>query len=367
MARKKFEKYRIEKHCLNCQIPIHGNYCHNCGQANLDHRHNFFSIIFHYIGDLFHWDSKIFSTAKRLFFSPGMLTNVYIEGARKKYIDPIKLYVFLSAIFFIFLHYNAHIENLFQSKKDKELIELNKQYTDQVSTHFILKKIVQKDSILLRDSIVQERMAYYKHQADSIGQTKNNIDYALFQFFNLSDTLDIVDGQLSIVTNKEGQITSMPRNKLTDEVDEKYFGDYTKLKNLFVEKIMNLLPKVVFGTIPIYAFLLFISCVRRKDNYYVNHFIFAMHLYSFLFLLYIFSTLLQDMCGWFDNAFTDGLSSAIFWLSTGYFLFYIGRAMQKFIPSSIGKLILRYLIVNGFMFLTTLIITVSIILYLFIF
>ncbi|MBL7766955.1 MAG: DUF3667 domain-containing protein [Chitinophagaceae bacterium] len=367
MGKKKFEKYRIEKHCLNCQIPIHGNYCHNCGQANLDHRHNFFTIIFHYIGDLFHWDHKIFTTAKKLLFSPGMLTKTYIEGARKRYIDPIKLYVFLSAVFFIFLHYNHQIEDLFQSNKDKALIALNKQYTDQVSTHYILKKIIQKDSILLRDTLVQKRIAYYKQQADSIGQTNNNIDYAIFKFFNLSDTLEVVDGGLSIVTDEKGQIKSMPRNKLTDEIDEKYFGDYSKLKILFVEKIMNLLPKVVFGTIPIYAFLLFISCIRRKENYFVNHFIFAMHLYSFLFLLYIFTTLFQDICGWFDNAFTDGLSSAIFWLSTGYFLIYIGIAMQKFIPSGIGKLILRYLIVHGLMFLITMVITVSIILFLFIY
>lgn len=88
------------KYCLNCGTGLKGSYCHYCGQKKLGDEHGFFHTMFHFIGDFFHFDSQIFKTIIPLVFKPGFLAREYIIGRRADYLNPIRLYVFLSLIFF---------------------------------------------------------------------------------------------------------------------------------------------------------------------------------------------------------------------------------------------------------------------------
>ena len=61
--------------CANCQAPLQGPWCHECGQSADNHKRSVFHLIFEVIADLFHLDGRLSRTLPDLFFRPGRLAN----------------------------------------------------------------------------------------------------------------------------------------------------------------------------------------------------------------------------------------------------------------------------------------------------
>ena len=97
--KKKFET------CPNCNYRFAevNNYCANCGQENHDLNMPFGHVVLEVLEGTFHFDTKIFRTLKLLLFKPGRLTAEFIQNKRAPYVPPIRLYVFVSFIFFLVL------------------------------------------------------------------------------------------------------------------------------------------------------------------------------------------------------------------------------------------------------------------------
>ena len=52
------------------------------------------------LADVFDWDGRTLTTLKLLMLSPGKLTREYVQGHRKKYTSPIRIYLVVSFLFF---------------------------------------------------------------------------------------------------------------------------------------------------------------------------------------------------------------------------------------------------------------------------
>src|SRR5205085_3367447 len=61
----------------------------------------FWALIRHFLYDLFHFDGKFFDTVKNLLTKPGIIAMEYTHGKRTKYLDPVRMYLFTSAVFFL--------------------------------------------------------------------------------------------------------------------------------------------------------------------------------------------------------------------------------------------------------------------------
>ena len=96
--------------CRNCGNYVAGNYCSNCGQQSHLPHDSFLHLIGHFFADYFHYDGKFLSTLKLLLMRPGALTREYIKGRRVAFLNPIQLYVFISAIFFLIFSQAIHIQ-----------------------------------------------------------------------------------------------------------------------------------------------------------------------------------------------------------------------------------------------------------------
>ena len=55
--------------------------------------------------DIFTFDTRFFRSLLPLFFRPGFLTKEWIAGRRSRYIPPLRLYVFISIMSFLFFRY----------------------------------------------------------------------------------------------------------------------------------------------------------------------------------------------------------------------------------------------------------------------
>jgi hypothetical protein len=96
--------------CLNCEVNTSGNYCHNCGQETHLHHASLREFLHEFIGHYVALEGRLWGTLGRLMFRPGALTNEYIRGRRVRFVQPLRLYLTLSLIFFAVLKFSADHE-----------------------------------------------------------------------------------------------------------------------------------------------------------------------------------------------------------------------------------------------------------------
>ena len=100
--------------CPNCGETEVGKYCPNCGQSNKDYNKPIKEIV----GDLLdsiNLDIRLLNTLLPFFFKPGFLSQEYFKGKRKRYVPPMRMYMFFSLIFFFLAQY-ASVKNINKQK-----------------------------------------------------------------------------------------------------------------------------------------------------------------------------------------------------------------------------------------------------------
>lgn len=258
--------------CLNCGYKFNQdeNYCPECGQENNDKTKAFRYFFKDFIDDVIQIDNRFYRSIRPFLFSPGKLSNAYISGQRKKYVTPIRLYLILSILYAFVLTWVVSAQNnkvLKQTNKDlvKKLAENNKEKFDTLK-----KKSDMNLRFVIADEIpVQkvERMFEAGLQADQIMDSLK-IEKTFFNRLAIKQTIRL--------------------NNATPET----------IINYMIEKI----PIVMFVLLPIFAFLLKLMYIRRKQ-YYIEHLIFTLHIHSFYFFIFIIAILALYFFAWYHPIF----------------------------------------------------------------
>ena len=79
-----------------------GKFCGHCGQKLADPVHSLRHFQAEAVEDLTHADSRLWRTLIALLFRPGFLTREFLDGRRVRYLPPLRLYLVLSFLFFVF-------------------------------------------------------------------------------------------------------------------------------------------------------------------------------------------------------------------------------------------------------------------------
>jgi len=342
---------RKETDCLNCGAKVQGRYCHVCGQENVEPKETFWHMFTHFLYDITHFDGSFFVTLKDLLFKPGFLSREYMLGRRKKYLHPVRMYVFTSAVFFLVFFSLFHV-----SEND---ISIKNQATKVKDGFNTIKEEAYKSAKTKKDStdIMNglELLGYKdstenKTSEDTTFPDNDNDDEAGGLTFSLGRQA----GDYATVKEYDSVQTSLPKNKrdagitkmLTRKsvsLNEKYKGDQKKMATELINKFLHSFPYLLFVSLPLYALFLKLLYIRhRKQYYFADHGVFLIHLYVFTFLFmlcYIGLDKLSDKTGW---RFI-GIIEAILIL-TG--LFYTLKAMKNFYRQGWGKTILKFIIFN---------------------
>jgi len=91
--------------CLNCEIDISedDNFCSNCGQVNDLKKVSLKQYLAAYFDDFLSFDGRLLNTVIALIFKPGYVTKNYVEGRRISYVNPFRLYINITILFFLLL------------------------------------------------------------------------------------------------------------------------------------------------------------------------------------------------------------------------------------------------------------------------
>ena len=94
-------------HCENCGAELQGHWCAQCGQAAIEYRRSFRYVVADLLNEFLNWDSKFFTTIALLILKPWRLTNEFLAGKRVRYVNPLRLYLLASILFFFAVNYGA--------------------------------------------------------------------------------------------------------------------------------------------------------------------------------------------------------------------------------------------------------------------
>ena len=325
---------RKERNCLNCNAQLQGKYCHICGQENIETKETVLHLVGHFFQDITHFDGKFFSTLKYLVFRPGFLSKEYINGRRGSYLNPIRMYVFTSALFFlIFFSFfqteqsGAPVKLGINGKTPEEALEMDSAHFADY-TRLINRQDHKPDTPMTREEFKE----YAPRQFQTGGFYFSERKYK---------TMAAYDSAVAKGLIKDGWLKRQFVYKII-EVNNKYKNNSADILNAFKERLLHSLPQMLFISLPLLALLLRMLYFRRKQFFYVNHIIFSIHLYIFVFImmLILFSLgKLNDQLHWGVITFIETvLYFALF--------FYEYKAMRNFYAQRRGKTILKFLLLN---------------------
>jgi hypothetical protein len=314
--------YRQENDCLNCGAELQGKYCHSCGQENLQIKESFGHMITHAVSDYFHFDHQFFHTLKPLFFSPGKLTNEYMAGRRVQYLHPVKMYIFISLVYFVLLFSGTDHEAVNVGKGKQPAAQEWADAANHIKNNNSLtpeqKRAIQSELNRLAaanggkidTTHTLERIKVKKSKA---GKQDTTFVYDTFSIKKNAkgelDTTYTYDGVSDLVIANAKEATydeylanqqKLPADK-RDGFLERYFnkkayawkekgGEGTR--EMINEGVKHNAPKMMFLLLPLFALLLKISFYKNK-KYYVEHLIFSFHFHCFMFLFLILWMLIK--------------------------------------------------------------------------
>lgn len=332
---------RKETNCLNCGTNVIGKYCHNCGQENIEPEESFWHLVWHFFNDFTHFDGKFFSTLKDVIFKPGFLSKEYMKGRRASYLNPVRMYFFTSFIFFLVFFSAYHLpQNVFKDT----VLTLKGKTVAQIDS--LPDSDFRDFTKLLNDGRPMSRQQF-SHYADSMRNSGG------LHFFSGNDkkrnfkNIKEYDSLIAAGKINDGWI----RQKITRkeiEINNKYKNNGGAFLSDFVTSIMHHFPQMLFISLPFIALFLKLLYIRHKKFYYVSHAIFTIHLYIFVFIIFLVEIGLDQLNGLLK---WGGINVAInlLWI---LILFYLYKAMRNFYEQRRFKTIVKYvLLLFSFLFL----------------
>jgi hypothetical protein len=319
--------YRKENNCANCGTDLQGKFCHSCGQENLELKENFGHMMSHAISDYFHFDHQFFHTLKPLFLQPGRLTTEYMAGRRVQYLHPVKMYIFISLIFFLLFFKSSHDTAKVKLNNGKpvtkaDLIKANKQLEaglkDPDLPAFakpLLEKAKEENADKLKDSLTTGDIDI--DDDDVVTKKTARLPGASHD----STYRQYLANQAKLPADKKDGYLFRAYNKKSFDYKEKY-GE--RAKEVFFEDIKHNVPKMMFLLLPLCA-LIFKITFWRNRKFYVEHLIFTFHLHCFIFTFLAILMLLQMIMP--DSWELDGWFSLIGFIGITWYLY---RALRVF-------------------------------------
>lgn len=265
-------KHRRKQHdCPNCGTPLAPafEFCPTCGQENHELKVPFRHMVYEFAEGLTHFDAKVWSTLRAM-ATPGRITQEFLVGKRARYVPPVRLYVFVSIVFFFLL--NALMGHRMRTP-DVTAPSPAPARTDSVAEAAPPRSGVQAT---VRDG-------------DS---TRVVDDGSLSVVYTLSDTdRAAVAARLDRMTNAQldSVVVAMgnPRSnwfKRRFLVAMVHVPEGEQALDYIAHMVTRSLSLLMFLLMPFLAFLLKVFFARRR--LYYEHLIFSIHTHTAFFLLF---------------------------------------------------------------------------------
>ena len=275
--------------CDNCGAAVSGHYCAACGQRLEAPVQSLWHFTREATEDLTHTDSRLWRTLGALLFRPGYLTREFLAGRRARYLPPVRLYLVISVVFFLWASAVHHVQVVLFAEPD---LGPAKVFAPGDEATF--------GAVLPGESAAQHAERICSSGVNYDGPWRERVQPAAHR----------------------ACVRLMLDNGRT-----------------LAEVYMHNVPRALFIFLPLLAGVMMLMYWRPR-HYYVEHLLLFVHNHAFLFLLLLLaglvSALLKPLAGWISG----GISAA----AALYIAWYAYRSMRVVYGQSraltLGKLVL---------------------------
>ena len=254
-------------HCENCGADLQGHWCSQCGQPAIEYRRSFRYVVADLLNEFLNWDSKFFTTIALLIFKPWRLTNEFLAGKRVRYVNPLRLYLLASILFFFAVNYGAKGLRVDASKLgEKDRAELEADLKDEDLPPAAREKL----AAFLRDTSPSPAPSVAANSPSPSPASETEKEK---KFGKIGHRPFVVFDQAKSTTPFERWIEARAKEKM---------GEKGTKMGLFITTLFSNLPYMMLCCIPLFAFVLKILYVRRHI-FYIDHLIYALHIHSFAY------------------------------------------------------------------------------------
>lgn len=338
--------------CLNCNTELKGPFCYYCGQPDRNFLRFFPALLRDLMEDVLDYDSRFMRTLKPLIFKPGQLTKDFMTGRRFRYTPPMRLYIFSSIVFFLLAALLPTdfiaIGGTEEVRGEPGIIYFSGQtegQRQQIQEALNGLPAEQRDKFVLdpeaadaTESSDQTGVIHVSAASEDEVKQVEEVLNTLPADLQAKMVLDPVAGEATAAENepmfspneitftgnepwnRETNPIAIPfvpqwlNDRLNDEVENspKKARQIQDNPNLFVDKLLDILPAAMFVLLPIVA-LIFKFWYMFAKRFYVEHLILSLHNHAFIFVCLIALLLLNEAGDMLGSRELTSLNTVVDW------------------------------------------------------
>ncbi len=246
-----------EEPCRNCGDPTPGAFCPTCGQRKVDVQVSLRALVGDLLEDQLGVGHKLPITLVALFFRPGHLTRRYLDGKVVRYIRPFKLYLVSSLALFLLVGF------------------LSMRGVTEIGTGWGPAgegEAATLGEVLTEDMATPEAEAGVTQAPPDPAQPEEEDELPWYERVEINTASERLDTLL------EARLVRLGRMDTQDAIRE------------ILRTLLNYSPTLMFLLLPVFAGALKLLYIRGPW-YYVEHFVFVLHIHAFLFGIFTVSLL----------------------------------------------------------------------------
>ena len=306
--------------CENCAAPLHGAYCHACGQSvhsPVRHAGHALEEVFE---SFWHLDGRVFRTLRDLLV-PGRTAMEYLAGHRQRYLPPLRIFVIMSLLAFFVGKLTVHF--------DQGAI------TPQVDVSAILESRTVEEVERNRDRMLAELEQGRKEAGDVVPGVSALIIASQVKIRGeaANRIVELTDGKpgsvppatpspattITPAPPSKGELLSVDNKAWNAEMEPVKLAGLPDFANAWLTRkamviidnlqlmsertdrivpaIMSSLPSALFVLVPLFALMLKLAYVFKR-RLYLEHLVVALYSHVFLLMALTAVFVLTALSGW---------------------------------------------------------------------
>ena len=290
--------------CGNCGARFSSHFCSDCGEERDTHRRSLARLLRDLIEDVLSFDSRMLRTANALVLRPGELPCAFREGRLRRYVPPIRLYFFVTLLFFLTLS----VSGIALMRLEIVGHPVTPAMRAQIASHMISIEESSNSSVPGTHTVARKGGAPLTVPGRNLGHNNIYIVNAKGQVMLPSlqaeflvpqgKTVPKVSAETKEFLAKARLRLKTEQEKLASQKSDWGLGNWIfghlQTATLVLEHnpdavnrpLMTWIPRALFLLLPIFASLLALFYVgKRRDFYFVDHLVFSLNLHSFAFVI----------------------------------------------------------------------------------
>ena len=268
-------------HCENCGAQLQGHWCATCGQPAIEYRRSFRYVVADLLNEFLNWDSKFFTTIALLILKPWRLTNEFLAGKRVRYVNPLRLYLLASILFFFAVNYATKGVKFEPGKLEaKDRAEIEAELKDADLPPAAREKL----EAWLREAPPPPPTSASTNTPAPVSSASPNASSP-----TASPAADKQKreygkiGERPFMVFDSEEKTSTPFERWIEARAKEKMGEHGTKMGYFIATLLSNLPYMMLCCIPLFALVLKVLYIRRRI-FYIDHLIYALHIHTFAYV-----------------------------------------------------------------------------------